>query len=95
MFPKSRKQERLVKVPEGAPDGLRDWAAWYFRHAVTTKAGSRHEQARDLSLFIGFMEGLEKGDGRPLWTPRLSAAFRDFMVGRRKGRVAASGATGP
>ena len=82
---KSGRRGGLVSVPAGAPDGLRDWAAWYFRHAVTTKASSRREQARDLSLFIGFMEGLEKGDGRPLWTPRLSAAFRDFMVGRRKG----------
>ena len=33
---------------------------------------------------IGFMEGLEKSDERPLWTPRLSAAFRDFIIGRRK-----------
>lgn len=31
-----------------------------------------------------FMERVEKSDTGPLWTPRLSAAFRDFMMASRK-----------
>ena len=82
-------------MPAGAPDGLRDWAAWYFRHAVTTKASSRREQARDLSLFIGFMEGLEKGDGRPSGRRGYRRRSGISWLAGERGRVAASGATGP
>lgn len=81
----SKRRDSLIAMPEGAPDGLRDWAAWFFQHAVTTKTNSQREQARDLSLFISFMARVEKSDTRPLWTPRLSAAFRDFMLATRKG----------
>ncbi|HBL23848.1 MAG TPA: hypothetical protein DDZ40_06990 [Deltaproteobacteria bacterium] len=73
-----------LATPEGAPDGLRDWVAWYFQHAVTTAESSQEVQARDLGLFISFMEQVEKSDLRSRWTPRLSAAFRDFMTGKRK-----------
>lgn len=80
----SRRQDGLITVSEGAPDSLRDWAVWFFQHAVTTKASSQREQARDINLFIEFMNRVEKSDQRPLWSPRLSAAFRDFMLGKRK-----------
>lgn len=80
----ANKINGLIAVPEGAPDGLKDWAAWFFRHVVTTKASSQHEQARDISLFIEFIVRTEKTDERPRWTPRLSAAFREFMLSARK-----------
>jgi integrase len=75
----------LIAATEGVPDGLRDWAAWFFGHVVTTKASSQHEQARDITLFIEFMLNVEKTDERSRWTPRLSAAFREFMLSARKG----------
>lgn len=74
----------VIAIPEGTPDGIRDWAGWYFQHAVTTLESSRRVKARDLSLFIGFMEQAEKSDARPLWTLRPSAAFREFMLSARK-----------
>ena len=81
---KSGDRSGLITMSEGAPDGLRDWARWFFENAVTTKASSQREQARDISLFLEFMERVEKSDQRILWTPRLSAAFRDFMLSARK-----------
>ncbi len=63
---------------EGREDTLQFWCEVYFAHAVTTTETSRKVQRRDLSLFIRFAEK-EGAATRPLWTPRLSRAFQDFL----------------
>ena len=63
---------------EGREDTLGFWCEAYFAHAVTTTETSRKVQRRDLSLFIRFAEK-EGVVARPLWTPRLSRAFQDFL----------------
>ena len=69
----------LVK-PSGKDkeDTLEFWSTMYFSHAVTTSQTSRKVQARDISLFIRFAEK-EGVISRPMWTPRLSRAFQDFL----------------
>jgi integrase len=59
-------------------DSLEFWYKVYFTHAVTTSQTSQKVQVRDISLFIRFAEK-EGVTTRPLWTPRLSRAFQDFL----------------
>jgi integrase len=59
-------------------DRLEFWYKVYFAHAVTTSQTSQKVQVRDISLFIRFAEK-EGVTTRPLWTPRLSRAFQDFL----------------
>jgi site-specific recombinase XerD len=59
-------------------DSLEFWYKVYFSHAVTTSQTSQKVQVRDISLFIRFAEK-EGVTTRPLWTPRLSRAFQDFL----------------
>ena len=54
------------------------WYRVYFSHAVTTSQAFQKVQVRDISLFIRFAEK-EGVTTRPLWTPRLSRAFQDFL----------------
>lgn len=68
-----------IVVPADAPDGLRLWMEWYFRHAVTTSLNSQREQRRDIESFIKFMEKVDKTDERVRWTPRLSEAYKEHM----------------
>jgi integrase len=69
----------LVAVPKDAPDSLRMWAAWYFKHAVTTTDRSQKEQHRDIELFLHFMERTENTDVRFRWTARLSESFKEHL----------------
>jgi len=69
----------LVILPNNAPDGMRVWMQWYFKHAVTTSPNSQKEQQRDIESFIKFMERKEKTSERIRWTPRLSEAFKEYM----------------
>jgi len=59
-------------------DTLEFWNTMYFSHAVTTSQTYRKVQTRDISLFLRFAEK-EGVTTRPLWTPRLSRAFQDFL----------------
>lgn len=71
--------------PVGASgdDTLIFWCEVYFAHAVTTAETSRRVQMRDIGLFIRFAK--EEGVvARPLWSPRLSRAFQDFLRTFRK-----------
>lgn len=67
-----------IVVPEGTNDTLIFWLKNYIDHAVTTAESSRKVQVRDLMLFTRFAEK-EEAVMRPLWTPRLSRAFIDFL----------------
>ncbi len=71
----------LVTIKNDTPDGLTEWAEWYFDHAVTTTERSRKEQRRDIGNFLDFMNLTEKTDTRPRWTPRLSEAFKEHLQG--------------
>jgi integrase len=69
----------LVEAPgKDKDDSLGFWYKVYFSHAVTTSQTSQKVQVRDISLFIRFAEK-EGVTTRPLWTPRLSRAFQDFL----------------
>ncbi len=69
----------LMEAPgKDKDDTLEFWSTMYFSHAVTTSQTSRKVQTRDISLFIRFAEK-EGVSTRPLWTPRLSRAFQDFL----------------
>ncbi len=60
-------------------DALTNWLALYFEVEVTTLPSSRKVQKRDIELFIRFMQQEEGEAVRPLWTPRLSGAFKLFL----------------
>ena len=73
-----RNNSYEISVPEGDQDTLYFWLKNYLEHAVTTAESSRKVQVRDLLLFIRFAEK-EGAPMRPMWTPRLSRAFIDFL----------------
>lgn len=56
----SKSRDSLIAMPEVVPDGLRDWAAWFFQHAVTTKTNSQREQTRDLNRVIAHLKPFAK-----------------------------------
>jgi site-specific recombinase XerD len=64
------------------PDTISVWLEAYFRFEVTTSETSRKEQRRDLSLFRDFMTEACGCDDRPLWTPRVSQAFKENLKNR-------------
>lgn len=67
-----------IVVPEGEHDSLLYWLRNYLDHAVTTAESSRKVQVRDLMLLVRFAER-EGAAARPVWTPRLSRSFMDFL----------------
>jgi len=69
----------LLRVPGQIPDTIRWWAEQYFEFEVTTSSSSRKVQQRDLSLFIEYMNVMEKTDRRINWSPRLSKAFQEYL----------------
>ena len=73
-----RNNSYKLVVLEGDNDTLYFWLKNYLEHAVTTAESSRKVQVRDISLFIRFAEK-EGALMRPVWTPRLSRAFIDFL----------------
>jgi hypothetical protein len=73
-----RNNSYEIAVFEGDNDSLYFWLKNYLEHAVTIAESSRKVQVRDLSLCIRFAEK-EGTVVRPVWTPRLSRAFIDFL----------------
>jgi integrase len=71
----------VIRVPQQIPDTVSWWAEQYFEFEVTTSSSSRKVQQRDLSLFVEYMNVVEKTDRRINWSPRLSKAFQDYLKG--------------
>jgi integrase len=69
----------VIRVPEQIPDTVSWWAEQYFQFEVTTSSSSRKVQQRDLGLFVGYMNVVEKTDHRINWSPRLSKAFQEHL----------------
>ena len=69
----------LIEVKNGVPDTISMWIEAYFRFEVTTAESSRKEQRRDLVLFRDFMLEACGSEERPLWTPRVFIAFKEFL----------------
>ena len=80
----SHNSTALIVLPKGAPDNLRNWVDWYFKHAVTAGENSQKSQQRDLELFLCFMELAEKSLATYKWTPRLSELFKSTLIGKLK-----------
>ena len=69
----------MMKVTgDDKDDSLEFWFAVYFTHAVTTSQASQKVQIRDITLFVRYAKK-EGATTRPLWTPRLSRAFQDYV----------------
>jgi len=75
----SPKNLALIEAPQGDSDTIGNWLALFFRVEVTTAASSQREQWRDLTLFRDFMLYAEKTEARIRWTPRLTAAFQQYL----------------
>lgn len=69
----------LVHLDQATPDNISWWLDQYFQFEVTTAPESRKVQRRDILHFIMFMIRTEGDDLRPLWTPRLSRAFQEYL----------------
>jgi hypothetical protein len=70
----------LVTVTDVEPaDRLSHWLEGYFRFEATTAESSRQVQRRGLETFILFVVREGGGENRPLWAPRLSRAFVDWL----------------
>lgn len=80
----SPKNVAVIDTPVGEGDTLGNWLALFFRVEVTTAASSQREQWRDLNLFRDFMLWSEKSEARIRWTPRLTAAFQQYLRDERK-----------
>lgn len=80
----SPKNSALIETPSGDADTVGNWLALYFRIEVTTAPSSQREQWRDLNLFRDFMLYQEGTEARIRWTPRLTAAFQQYLRAERR-----------
>jgi integrase len=79
----SPKNLAVIEAPSGDRDTVGNWLALFFRVEVTTAPSSQREQWRDLNLFRDFMLWSEQAEARSRWTPRLTAAFQQYLRGER------------
>lgn len=70
----------LVQLPDSFPDTLTWWMEQYFQFEVTTSKRSQKEQRRDIERFIRFVIKETGSDQRVNWSPRLSRAFKDYLL---------------
>lgn len=75
----TRNDFLTLLAPPKRGDLLTNWLEFYFQFEVTTAKSSQKVQRRDLGLFLAFMLQEEGSDLRPLWSPRLSKAFKDYL----------------
>lgn len=80
----SPKNLTAIDAPAGDSDTVGNWLALFFRVEVTTAPSSQREQWRDLNLFRDFMLWSEQSEARIRWTPRLTAAFQQYLRAERK-----------
>ena len=73
------RDKKLIQWRDDFPDRLSWWLEQYFAFEVTTSESSRKVQARDIGLFLSFMNQEVQNDERQLWTPRLTRSFQDYM----------------